>query len=116
MFHTLFDRIFGKSGQRQIIAGAAAQGALLVDVRTPAEFQQGSVRGAVNYPVQQIDALVEYVEHIQKPVIVFCASGIRSAAARSKLRRRGIEVFNARTVQNMNSILSEAHYRTRRKS
>ena len=66
----------------------AEQGATLVDVRTPAEYARGHIDGARNIPLQEIAARSKELPK-GKPVVVYCASGMRSAAAASSLRRAG---------------------------
>jgi phage shock protein E len=78
-----------------------AAGATVVDVRTPAEFRTGAYPGAVNIP---LDALPQRVGELPKhrPVVLYCASGMRSATAANLLRRAGFaEVVNAGGLRNM---------------
>jgi len=75
-------------------------GATLVDVRTPEEFAGGSVPGAVNIPVQVLDARKVEIGK-QAPVVVFCRSGGRSATATAKLIAAGYEVYDAGGIGNL---------------
>lgn len=69
-------------------------GAQIVDVRTKAEFQQGRVKGSVNIPLQNIQNGLSKLNK-NKPVITCCASGMRSASAKSILKSNGFsEVHN----------------------
>lgn len=71
------------------------EGAKLVDVRSPAEFGSGHIPGAVNVPVNELGGKLKNIGPKDKPVIVYCASGTRSAMARSVLKSQGYEkVFN----------------------
>ncbi|MCA9490204.1 MAG: rhodanese-like domain-containing protein [Myxococcales bacterium] len=63
-------------------------GAALVDVRTPGEFASGHIDGARNIPVDQIAARSKEIDKTQ-PVVVYCRSGARSAAAANTLRGLG---------------------------
>ena len=76
-------------------------GALLVDVRTPEEFAAGSVKGAVNIPLDQVESRISEFEG--KPsVIVFCKTGNRSGEAKEILENSGIEkVTNGINVKTM---------------
>lgn len=78
---------------------AFEKGAIIVDVRTPAEFASGHLEGAVNIPV---DALASRVGELpaDKTVIVYCRSGRRSAAAASFLEEQGREVIDIGTMAN----------------
>ena len=65
-----------------------AEGATLVDVRSASEFAGGHLDGARNIPVHEIAARARELPK-GKPVVVYCASGMRSAMAASTLRRAG---------------------------
>jgi rhodanese-related sulfurtransferase len=60
-----------------------------VDVRTPAEFAQGSVKGAVNIPLDQIEKELAKFKG-KKNIVVFCRSGNRSSNAKAILEQNGI--------------------------
>jgi phage shock protein E len=69
-------------------------GAQIIDVRTPGEFKSGHIRGAVNIPLQTISSQLGRIKK-DKPVITCCASGMRSASAKSILKSNGFdEVHN----------------------
>src|SRR5690606_10226025 len=83
-----------RSAEAQATANAAtlvADGALLLDVRTPGEFADGHVAGALNIPVQELEARVAELDPARS-VVVYCRSGNRSGTAASMLRARGFEV------------------------
>lgn len=64
----------------------------LVDVRTPAEFAGGHVRGAVNAPVTSLPSHVDALRlDPARPVVAICLTAHRSVAAVRLLRRRGYE-------------------------
>jgi phage shock protein E len=65
-------------------------GAQIIDVRTPGEFKAGHIRGAVNIPLQTISSQLGRIKK-DKPVITCCASGMRSASAKSILKSNGFE-------------------------
>lgn len=60
-----------------------------VDVRTPEEFASGSVPGAVNIPLDEIESRIAEFEG-KKEIVVFCRSGNRSAQAITILQQHGI--------------------------
>ena len=71
-----------------------SRGAQIIDVRTPGEFKTGHIRGAVNIPLQSISSQTARIKK-DKPVITCCASGMRSASAKSILKSNGFEeVYN----------------------
>lgn len=65
-----------------------AEGATLVDVRTPGEFAAGHIDGAVNIPVQDFSSRAREIPK-DRPVVLYCASGMRSGAAARLLRGAG---------------------------
>lgn len=69
-------------------------GAQIIDVRTTGEFQGGHVDGSVNIPLQHLSNNLSKIKK-DKPVITCCASGMRSASAKSLLESNGFaEVYN----------------------
>ncbi len=70
------------------------EGAIILDVRTPGEFKQGHIKGAINAPLNELS---KHTSKIKKdtPIITCCASGMRSASAKSILKSSGFsEVYN----------------------
>lgn len=66
------------------------KGALLLDVRTTGEFAGGHVEGAVNIPVGELEAKLSTVPAKKdQPIVVYCQSGRRSAAAKQILEKAG---------------------------
>lgn len=63
----------------------------IIDVRTPAEYTLGHVPGSINIPLLEVIDRIEEIRAIQEPIIVCCASGIRSAQAVSILGGQGID-------------------------
>lgn len=81
-------------------------GAQIIDVRTPAEFNGGHVKGAKNIPLQSLNQNLGKINK-NKPVITCCASGARSAAAKSILLNSGFsEVYNGGGWYSLNNKLS----------
>lgn len=72
----------------------AEKGAVILDVRTPAEFKSGHIKGAVNIPVDKLQANLAKVKAYNKPVITCCRSGSRSGMALGILKNAGVEAYN----------------------
>lgn len=71
--------------------------AFLVDVRTPEEFREGTAKGAVNIPLDQIESRLKEFEG-KDQIVVFCRSGSRSSQAKAILESQGfINVTNGGT-------------------
>lgn len=74
------------------VADAQANGATVVDVRTRAEHDAGSIPGSINVP---LDELRERLDELPAGhLIVHCGVGIRSHAAVGILKAAGREVSN----------------------
>jgi rhodanese-related sulfurtransferase len=69
-------------------------GAQIIDVRTPGEFNGGHIKGSLNIPLDRLPQQLAKLNK-QKPVITCCASGMRSASAKQLLQANGFnEVYN----------------------
>lgn len=70
--------------------------ALVLDVRSMAEFKNGHIINAENAPLNSLKNHLKKLEkHKQKPIIAVCQSGTRSGSACSTLRKEGFEqVYN----------------------
>lgn len=88
----LFDRALGRVQQAEPRDAAALldRGAHLIDVRGRAEYDGGHISGAVNIPVGHLSSAIAALP-VDKPIVVQCQAGARSAIAASLLRARGIE-------------------------
>lgn len=66
------------------------EGAVLIDVRTKAEYDAGTLEFAINVPVETIESnILDKVSSKDTPIIVFCRSGNRSSEAANKLIELG---------------------------
>jgi len=83
--------IFGKKVDlKEVIS----KGAVIVDVRTKAEFQSGHLKNSINIPIDKLQQNIGKIKK-DKPVITCCASGARSGSARRILISSGFEqVYN----------------------
>ena len=67
-------------------------GAVVLDVREPDEYEQGAIPGAVHIPRGTLESSVENrLTDKSAPVIIHCASGVRSAFAAKTLRDMGYQ-------------------------
>ena len=84
----------------QAMAQALQRGGLLVDVRSPGEFAGGHLPGAINVPLGSRDPRL-HDQPKETPVVLYCASGSRSAMAARGLRKEGFaEVHNLGSIRN----------------
>lgn len=84
----LLSSIFG--GTKVDFKEMVKDGAVILDVRTPAEYNGGHIKGSINIPLQSLDKNLGKLKK-DKPIITCCASGMRSASAKSILKSKGFE-------------------------
>lgn len=76
-------------------------GATVIDVRSEKEFSFGNVPNSINIPLQQITNEVEMLK-LKQPLVLCCASGMRSSMAVAALKKAGIaEVYNGGAWKNL---------------
>lgn len=101
-----FSALFGNTDNSQLTE-AIKEGAFLVDVRTVAEFATGTVKGAVNIPLDKVPTELSKFKG-KENIIVFCRSGNRSGQAKSILEKNGFQnVINGGTFQNVNQVVND---------
>lgn len=84
---SLFDKAKGMDDG--VTEARSTEGAFLIDVRELNEFASGHVAGATSLPLSELERVGELVEDRSAPIFLYCASGVRSARAAARLRRRG---------------------------
>ena len=84
---SIFQHLYGL-GKTKDLKNYIEQGAFLVDVRTPSEYNMGHVKGSVNIPLDKIPEKLAQFED-RKNIIVFCLSGARSTQAKLILEKHG---------------------------
>src|SRR5581483_1064670 len=68
----------------------ARPGAVVLDVREPDEYEQGALPGAVHIPRGHLESKIEtHVADRSTPIVIHCASGVRSAFAAKTLQDLG---------------------------
>jgi len=82
-------------GERVDYNDLIANGARVIDVRTPGEFKGGHFKGSQNIPLQQFQQKIPHIVKKKTPVVLCCKSGMRASQAKRMLQNSGIEVHNA---------------------
>jgi len=78
-------------------------GAIILDVRTSAEFSTGHIKGSINIPVNALSKNLAKLKSKNKPIIACCASGMRSASAKGILQSNGFSnVYNGGSWHSLN--------------
>lgn len=90
------------------IESLIANGATIVDVRTPGEYQMGNVPGSKNIPLNEIPNRIDEIKALAGPLVLCCASGGRSGQATGYLSQLGIECYNAGSWLNINVMKANA--------
>ena len=99
----IFKNMFA-SADTSGLTKALEDGAYLVDVRTAAEYSGGSVKGAVNIPLDKLRSQLDKFKG-KKNIVVFCRSGNRSSQAKSILEQNGFKnVINGGSLQQVNEV------------
>lgn len=101
--YLVFQRLSGvrRTPAPEVLA-AIKSGAKIIDVRTPGEFSSGSYRKAKNIPLADLASRLGDLGAKDGTLVVYCASGSRSAQATKLLRRAGFsKVMNAGGLADM---------------
>lgn len=100
--------LFGK--RKRMILEALENGAKVIDVRTPQEFKMGNVDGSVNIPLDKFNnSTIKKIKGMKRPVLVCCASGMRSASAMQMLKNSGMEeVYNGGSWHKVYRVMASA--------
>jgi rhodanese-related sulfurtransferase len=73
-------------------ARKADESFVILDVRTPEEFAQGHVPGAINIAHDKLaNRIAELLDDKNKDIVVYCRSGKRAATAAETLRANGFD-------------------------
>ncbi len=89
-------KLFTSGADKQLLIGQMIKdGAVVVDVRTSDEFANDRYQHSRNIPLHLLDSKMADIKKWNKPVIVCCASGMRSNQAASMMAKAGIKVINA---------------------
>lgn len=70
-------------------AELAKKGAVILDVRSKSEYAGGHIKNSINIPVDQLQQNLSRLKDKNKTIITCCASGMRSASAKSILQNNG---------------------------
>ena len=88
----LLNFLFGNKGNK--IKDFTDRDAVILDVRSKAEYDSGAIPGSKHIPLQQVASKIAVIKKWNKPVICCCASGMRSGSASAILKSNGVESMN----------------------
>jgi rhodanese-related sulfurtransferase len=94
--------LFGLSTDNIDFKELVKNGAIIIDVRSPQEFQSGHISQSKNIPLNELSDNYSKLKASQ-PIITCCASGLRSGSAVSFLKSKGfVSVYNGGGWMNLN--------------
>jgi phage shock protein E len=96
-------KLFGKNGPS--IDDLLSNGACIIDVRSPHEFNTAHGKESINIPLDSIQSKIPSLRKQKKPIITCCVSGMRSGRAAKILRKAGLEAHNGGSWKSIESIL-----------
>lgn len=99
----LLDLLFGNKSQK--LSEYIKKGAIILDVRTLGEYKGGHIKNAIHIPLQELNNRYSEVNKLNKSVIAYCASGMRSSSATSLLKSKGIDVINGGSISKVQTAL-----------
>lgn len=86
---TAYSADVGNISQQELLE-VNTNNVIIVDVRTPEEFQQGHVPNAINVPLSDIiDNPAILRSSKEKPIVLYCRSGYRAGKAAEALHKEG---------------------------
>ena len=74
----------------------------IIDVRTPQEVAGGNVAGSINIPLNEVPERMEEIKSMEQPILLCCASGMRSGQASGFLNANGIACTNGGSWMDVN--------------
>ena len=94
-----------KSTKVEEIKELLNQNAVIIDVRMPYEYQGGHVVGSKNIPLADLPNNIEHIKKLNQPVVVCCASGMRSGQAAGILKDKGVNCLNGGSWTAVNALV-----------
>ncbi|MFN4082301.1 MAG: rhodanese-like domain-containing protein [Bacteroidia bacterium] len=104
MINFIKNLLGGKSNND--LVQAIQNGAIIIDVRSEGEFAGGHVKGSKNIPLPKVSSQVSKIKAFKKPVVLCCASGMRSSQATSYLKKQGVEAYNGGPWFKVNNLIN----------
>ena len=91
---SLLDRVKQQNINQGIKSFHSTPGALLLDVRSPEEFDLEHIPGSQNLPLPHLDKISTLTDNENIPLFVYCHSGVRSRQASVLLSYMGYTNVN----------------------
>lgn len=91
--------LFGKSTNN--VEEYIAKDAVILDVRSLSEYQGGHIASCMHIPLPELKKRINELKKLNKPIIAYCASGMRSGSAASMLKSNGIDAINGGGINSL---------------
>jgi len=83
-----YQKLRNRKAPSAVVKEKLSAGAKIIDVRSPGEFAAGSYPKAKNIPLDKLESRIGELPR-DRPIVLFCASGARSAQAVRLLKSAG---------------------------
>tara|TARA_B110000003_G_scaffold239038_1_gene244938 strand:- start:17036 stop:17347 length:312 start_codon:yes stop_codon:yes gene_type:complete len=80
--------------------------AIILDVRTLPEWNEGHLRGAQHIVLNSIPDNLDLIKAFKKPIIAVCKSGGRSQSATDFLSQHGLDIINGGPWENIDQFIN----------
>lgn len=102
----LFKDMLAATDDEQLV-DEIRNGAYLVDVRTASEYAGGTVKGAVNIPLNELESSLDRFKG-KASIVVFCQSGNRSGKAKNMLKKNDFrQVLNGGGWRSLDKLVND---------
>ena len=98
--------LFNRGGSENDVKEYLEKGAVVLDVRTLQEWNEGHVEGSKHIVLTIVPLKIDEIKAFNKPVIVVCKSGGRAGQAVQFLSKQGIDAINGGAWQNVAQFVS----------
>lgn len=100
----ILDTLLGKSNNK--LKTYIEKDSVLLDVRTKKEFNQNHINSSINIPLQELNGRINEIAKLNRPIVVYCASGVRSAMAVQILTQNRLDVINGGSISKLRKAIS----------
>lgn len=95
----IFSRLFGR--KKSNISDYLDRGAIILDVRTKTEYNEGAIDGCIHIPLQQLAVRISEIKKENKSIITYCTAGVRANTAAKILRKNGVDAINGGSMRSL---------------
>ena len=100
-----FLNLFKAKDNSALIAAINSEKAVVIDVRTKAEYASGHVANSLNIPLNEVSSNIEKIKKMNTTIILCCASGNRSGQATRILKEKGLDnIYNGGSWTNVKQL------------